>query len=302
MQHQLVVFLLGCLLNVLPCVSLAAVAEQVTMTTDGTYRFIQSNGIPTVHGSFPNSGNPNTISAQSYSFRMPLNPQQSSSITALQGYMDFGVAIDGVPFDPGTAELWQNDPNWRYEALSGHINLGIDQNNAHVQPNGAYHYHGLPTYLVAAQSSASFSKLIGYAADGFPIYALYGYAEPMNPNSAIKELRSSYKLKYGTRPNGPGGTYDGTFTQDWAYTAGAGDLDECNGRFGITPDYPQGTYAYFITADFPLVPRCFKGTPDQSFNKQNMSGGNMQPGGRPGQGGGFGPPGRNGQRPPPPGR
>ena len=53
--------------------------------------------------------------------------------------MSFGVALNGVPFDPGTAEYWENDrsSDWRYDALSGKINLGLDQNNAHVQPNGA---------------------------------------------------------------------------------------------------------------------------------------------------------------------
>lgn len=289
--------LLGSLLSFTSASSLAESSNQVKITTDGNFRYIISNGIPPVHGSFPNSGNPNSISAQAYNFKMPIHPQLNASATPLQGYMDFGVAIDGVPFDPGTAEFWQNDPNWRYEALSGQINLGMDQNNAHVQPNGAYHYHGLPTYLVSTLSNTHHSKIIGYAADGFPIYALYGYVDPNNPNSGIKELHSSYQLKYGTRPGGPGGTYDGTFTQDYVYNAGVGDLDECNGRFSVTPDYPEGTYTYFITAEFPLIPRCFKGSPDQSFNKQNMSGGNM----RPGMGGQQGGQGQPGQRPPPPG-
>lgn len=259
-------------------------SNDVSITTDEQYRYIKSNGIPYTHGDFPNSNNPNSISEQNYNFRMPLYPMVSR-ITALQGFTNFGVAMDGIPFDPGTAEIWQNnDRNWRYEALSGKINLGIDQNNAHVQPNGAYHYHGLPTELLGAQSSSKHSELIGYAADGFPIYVQYGYKDPDDPNSGIKELHSSYKLRSGTRPSGPGGTYDGSFTQDYIYVAGAGDLDECNGRIGITPDYPNGTYTYFITTEFPLIPRCFKGTPDPSFNKQmsagSMPGRNMQGGHR----------------------
>lgn len=244
------------------------VSNEVSITNDGTYRYITSNGIPYSHGQFPNANNPNTVGAQNYKFKMPLNPQLAGRNTQLWGGMDFGVAIDGVPFDPGTAELWHNDQNWRYEAMSGKINLGIDFNNAHVQPNGAYHYHAIPIEVTKGLSSSAHSTIVGYAADGFPIYALYGYSDPKNSNSAIKELQSSYRLKQGTRPSGPGGTYDGTFTQDYEYVAGIGDLDECNGRIAITPDYPQGTYAYFITDTFPLIPRCFKGTPDNSFVKQ----------------------------------
>lgn len=271
--------------------------NQVTITTDNNYRYIISNGIPYWHGQFPNQNNPNTVTAQNYNFRVPLNPKLASKTTELWGGMDFGVGLDGVPFDPGTAEMWNNDPNWRYEALSGKINLGIDQNNAHVQPNGAYHYHALPTELTSNQSSSQHSAIIGYAADGFPIYARYGYAQANDPDSGIKELTSSYQLKSGTRPAGsPGGTYDGTFTQDYSYIANAGDLDECNGRYGVTPDFPQGTYAYFITMEFPLVPRCFKGTPDQSFVKNG--GGPKQRGGGPGMGGPQG----GMHRPPPPPR
>lgn len=46
---------------------------------------------------------------------------------------------------------------------------------------------------------------------------------------------------------------------------GAGDLDEANGRFGVTPEFPQGTYHYVLTENFPFIPRQFKGTPDSSF-------------------------------------
>ena len=82
------------------------------------------------------------------------------------------------------------------------------------------------------------------------------------PVGVVSELTSSYQLKEGARPNGadgPGGTYDGTFVQDYEYVAGSGDLDECNGRITVTPDFPDGTYAYFLTDDWPVIPRCVKG-------------------------------------------
>jgi len=242
--------------------------NEVSITTDGQMRYIKSNGIPSTHGAFPNAHNPSTISAQEYNFQMPLYPQIARSVTQLQGFEDFGVGLNGIPFDPGTAEFWKGDRQWRYEALSGKINLGMDQNNAHVQPSGAYHYHGLPTDLLQGQSNSQHSKLVGYAADGFPIYAQYGYVKAADAKSGIKELKSGYKLRTGNRTSGPSGAYDGTFTADYEF-AGTGDLDECNGRVGVTPEYPGGTYTYFITTGFPIVPRCFRGTPDDSFIKND---------------------------------
>jgi hypothetical protein len=38
-------------------------------------------------------------------------------------------------------------------------------------------------------------------------------------------------------------------------------LDECNGRFTVTPEFPNGTYAYFLTRDWPVIPRAFRGKP-----------------------------------------
>ena len=278
-----------------------AQSNKVSQSDDGQYRYITSNGIPEHKtGQFPNSGNPNSISEQQYRFRVPLKPKQAASITPLR-MNAFGVAVNGVPMDPAAAEFWNNDwdSGWQYEAMSGRIPLGIDQNNAHVQPNGTYHYHGLPSYTIpSAGSSIHQMRLFGYAADGFPIYSLYGYSDSKDFRSPLKPMRSSYQLKEGVRPSGPGGRYDGSFVADYEYVEGSGDLDECNGRFGVTPDYTSGTYYYVLTNDFPFIPRYFRGTPDPSFQKHGP-GGRGSPDGR----GGRPPPPPNhgqGDRPPPP--
>jgi hypothetical protein len=52
----------------------------------------------------------------------------------------------------------------------------------------------------------------------------------------------------------------GTFLQDYEYVAGLGDLDECNGRVGVTPEFPNGTYHYYATDTYPYLQRCVKGT------------------------------------------
>lgn len=147
-------------------------------------------------------------------------------------------------------------------------------NDAHVQPSGKYHYHGDPTNFIAGLgvTSSAHSPIIGYAADGFPLYYKYVYSDPQNSNSAIVEATSCFQLKSGNRPGdgttAPDGAYDGTYVEDFEYNGSLGGcmLDQCNGRFGVTPDFPNGTYYYVLTADFPVVPRCFAGTPDMSFS------------------------------------
>jgi hypothetical protein len=39
----------------------------------------------------------------------------------------------------------------------------------------------------------------------------------------------------------------GYYAEDYEYVKGLGDLDEHNGRFAVTPEYPNGTYAYYVT-------------------------------------------------------
>ena len=272
----------------------AHAATNVSISVKGAYRYVRSNGLPR-HGTgrFPNRGNPHTIRAQSYQFKVPATPKASGRITRL-GRQPFGVAVNGVVFDPGTAEYWRNDPRsgWRYEALGGAVRLGLDRNNAHVQPNGAYHYHAAPKGLMSRSNYRSKPMLIGWAADGFPIYTPYGYRSAGNAKSGMKQLKSGYRIKRGTRPSGPGGRHDGSFVQDYVHVRGAGDLDTCNGRTGVTPEFPGGTYYYVVTLSYPFIPRCYKGQPDASFRRRGPGrhafggpGGFGRPGGR-----GFGPP------------
>ena len=86
-----------------------------------------------------------------------------------------------------------------------------------------------------------------------------------NDNGTIRKAEPSFQLRAGNRPTGdgnPGGTYDGSFRDDYEYVEGSGDLDECNGMM------INGVYGYYITDGFPYILACFKGTPDPSFNKR----------------------------------
>ena len=94
------------------------------------------------------------------------------------------------------------------------------------------------------------SPIIGWAYDGHPIYGPYGYVDPENsaPFNEYKRIRSSYRVKT-TRDALLSGLSDplGTYIEDYEYVEGLGDLDRYNGRFCVTPEYPNGIYCYFTT-------------------------------------------------------
>jgi len=97
----------------------------------------------------------------------------------------------------------------------------------------------------AEQASLNHSPIIGWAYDGNPIYGPYGYER--KDGGSVKIMRSGYALKTNRDGGPPISTFPlGFFTDDFEYL-GNGDLDENNGRYCITPDYPKGTFAYFAT-------------------------------------------------------
>jgi len=133
-------------------------------------------------------------------------------------------------------------------------------------------------------SGLTHSPILGWAQDGYPIYGPYGYSDPKNASSTVKRMVSSYQLRSITTrtslptwslPNHTGvsqqlttsqygpavsTTYPlGRYLEDYDYVAGLGDLDQYNGRTTVTPDFPNGSYAYFVTIDasgnpaFPYV-------------------------------------------------
>ncbi len=269
---------------------------EYTITADTI--LIEGNGIPDHEtGAFPNSGNPNSISAQDVSFEITRTPTYVGTPTDTK---IFGVSVGGVVFDPGTAER-DATTGWSIEAFntSGIFPAGVDFNNAHVQPDGTYHYHGIPEGL-SEGDEATHSNIVGFAADGFPIYSLYGYENAEDASSDVVALESSWQLKEGTRAAGePSGTYNGDYTDDYEFVAGSGDLDQCNGLFTVTPDFPEGTYSYFVTEEFPYVARCVMGDVSTSNLGSTAGGG---PAGGPPQNGQEPPSGGpDGNRPPPPG-
>jgi hypothetical protein len=131
------------------------------------------------------------------------------------------------------------------------------------------------------------SPLLGWAYDGNPIYGPYGYDSPTN--NSVRLITSGYSDPIDTQKNRPSKNIfpAGYFVEDYEFT-NSGDLDEHNGRFCVTPEFPNGTYAYFMTLEssletsgffigdkkprFPyIIGNSFKSKPiDFNFNKINQ--------------------------------
>ena len=264
--------------------------SKYSWSSDNSHRILNGNGIPNHEvGTFPNQNNPNTIREQNVSKRFSLCPEiiSESGLELVGPALAIAYALNSVKFDPGTAgrcndagecSLAQGRGNWNIEAL-GHdtFDFGDDMNHAHVQPNGEYHYHGMPELLMEFLGNNQGMTIVGWASDGFPVYARNGFSNANDSTSEVIALQSSYKLKSQPDANRPntltallGGSGQGSnnlnrsiemgaFTQDYEYVEGLGDLDQCNGRFGVTPEFPNGIYYYVVSDDFPFFTRCLKG-------------------------------------------
>jgi hypothetical protein len=191
---------------------------------------------------------------------------------------------DGVAWNNNTMSLCGGPPggnppcpggpngnqDWNRDAIPAEMG-GFDCNKAHPAM-GNYHHHQNPSafnldliivsnicetypadglYVIDTESH---SPLIGFAYDGFPIYGAYGFANADGTGGIVK-MNSSYELPGATtRLNGPdvNNTYfEGYFREDYNYVSHPEEfyLDEHNGRFAITPEYPEGIYAYYATVD-----------------------------------------------------
>jgi len=181
-----------------------------------------------------------------------------------------GPGNSPCPGGPTATQAWNRDAIPAERA-------GFDCSKAHPAM-GNYHHHQNPSafnldLLVTSTICDAYpsdglyvintnehSPLLGFAYDGFPIYGAYAYANT-NGTGAITRMKSSYQLKdQATRSNGPAVNqvlgaqtfFNGYFREDYEYVAHNDDasyLDQHNGRFCVTPEYPEGIYCYFATVD-----------------------------------------------------
>ena len=165
---------------------------------------------------------------------------------------------DSILTKPSTNPEFQLQTIGMYPPQKLRYQLGDNIDSGNIETPNAFH-----------------SPILGYAYDGNPIYGPYGYQNAVG--GAIRRLSSGYILdtavKSGLRP--PGFAF-GYFVNDYLFD-NSGDLDIHGGRYCVTPQYPDGTYAYFYSVDvdssgvakpkFPyMIGGQFKDTPiDENF-------------------------------------
>jgi hypothetical protein len=232
-------------------------------------------------------------------FKISLNPAKNTGTPTNTTGGNIGIFINGVAlFDYRDGVSWNNAQNklcggpiqppcagdqvWNRDAIVAE-RQGFDCAKGHPAMTN-YHHHQNPSAfnldltvisticnLYASDAlyvinSTVHSPLIGYAADGFPIYGAYGYKNADGSGGIIR-MKSSFSLRSITTRNtlytstatvtpGPAvsTTYPlGYFKEDYQYvpttTLTPDYLDIHNGRFCVTPEYPLGTYCYFATVD-----------------------------------------------------
>jgi len=251
---------------------------QLSFTTNETHIEVASNGLPN-HDL--ESGPGCCTSAQEHVWTIPLEPTNQTecdpsvstdgcTMAPERGAVAFaanGVPIFGPEDGPGGDAVAGQEG--AYEEDRQHVWLGIC--HAHSGPGGEYHYHAdsncmhwhpeeenggtWADYSIdSSRNVTSHSPIVGFALDGYPIYGFVGW----DADGMVSEMTSSYRLKDGETG------YNGI--DDYEYVSGLGDLDSCNGQFGVTPDYPDGVYHYHTTWEngeggigFPYFINCYRG-------------------------------------------
>jgi len=207
-------------------------------------------------------------------------------------------ANEGVTFDPAFAHQAQSSHHYHANAPAVRYQLGD-----HVDFNAT-----TKIYTESNAAVTKHSPIVAWLADGLPVYGPYGYASPMNASSGLRRMTPGYAKRDGTNGtthlaatgrttlpawaaraqnraaalpstvHGPvvGTAYPlGNYLEDYDYLGELGktqgvdfDLNEYNVRFCVTPEFPNGTWAYFLTIEtngtpkFPnLVGRWFYGSP-----------------------------------------
>lgn len=233
--------------------------------------YIGTNGLANhAMGLWPNT-TLNSAQGQDWVFAITTYPSEKPTRYPVRPDSEIGIAINGVPFystvgrfqdrlvsasDPSEVEIYTEN------IVETGSYAGPDAGNGYLTTDAAYVYRMDPV-LLYTKNPAAHSPILGFALDGYPIYGPYGYANSDGTGGVVRNT-SSYVLKTDLRlvqqniQNGTKyaslGSPTGVYTEDWQYVAGVGTLDQHNGRFVVTPEYPYGTYAYFVTVDDQDLP------------------------------------------------
>lgn len=191
---------------------------------------------------------------------------------------------EGLTFDPAGA----------HQPFTGESHHHISPSALRFELGDQIDYDPMTHTYTEAVGPADHSPVLGWSFDGYPIFGPYGYDDPDDSDSGVRRLVSGFVRRdgnfgttnlntvgrnslpqwairsgHGNSPVGDAATGPavsenfpiGWYMQDFDYLGDQGytlgtefDLDECNGRWCITPEFPDGTYAYFVTLDESFEP------------------------------------------------
>jgi len=263
------------------------------------YRFPRTNGVPSTK-SLTGAGQIGIFvdgvamfnSWDAYAW----NTSSNADVAGYSGYWNRDAYInEGATFDPGNAHQ-ENTGTYHYHANPIALRYLVGD---HVDFNTS-----TKTYSESTNTNSKHSPILGWTSDGYPVYGPYGYSVATNSSSGVRRMISGYVLRNGQYGNenltsvgrvhlpqwavriynvssnqsGPNVSTqypldrymeDNDYLGDLGKTQGVDfDLDEYNGRFCVTPEFPQGTYAYFVCINsnglpaFPYnIGRAFHGSP-----------------------------------------
>ena len=212
--------------NIVPDVYNKVYGTTAAITSDGSFITIKTNGMPdhkspyyettnalyedyngTTFGGGNFKKNPNTIASQSFTFKIPLNPEVATN-HASTSLGAIGVSINGVAFYNQYA-----GPN--EQVLTDEVN-SFDKYYGHPTGTSQYHYHVEPLYLTTVKSTKS--GLMGFLLDGFPVYG----PEEEDGSALVSSDLDAYHGHTHTTIDFPNGIYHYHFTTDAPYLNGNG--------------------------------------------------------------------------------
>ncbi|MEM7383356.1 MAG: YHYH protein [Verrucomicrobiota bacterium] len=188
---------------------------------------------------------------------------------------------EGVTFDAGNA----------HQAGSNHHYHANPPGLRHLMGDSVDYDEAANTYT--ENFNGRHSPILGWVRDGYPIYGPYGFSDPEDPGSTVSRMCSGYRKRsilvrqrlpaHAARDQGytaAGSTAEytlpenargpdvsaqyvlGHYLEDYEYLGDIGtalgsdfDLDLHNGRFCVTPEFPEGTYAYFVSIEADGTPK-----------------------------------------------
>ena len=241
-------------------------ADVQTVVPDATDVFVHTEGVPS-YGIGPWNNNPNTVRAQNANYQIPRDPVANAGSKTATGLGAIAVWVDGTAIFNASDGISYNNQNVWHQNAYFFEKISFDSCNGHPPQNGLYHTHIVPACLRTelGDTGTTHSPILGWSFDGFPIYGPMGFAN-VDGSGGVARLNTSWQTRNittrTTLANGTSVTAGptiatkpiGSYLEDYQYTAGSGHLDQFNGRFSVTPEFPDGIYHYVVTIDAAGIP------------------------------------------------